>query len=120
MSHPVIHFELGGPDGPALNDFYHRMFDWGVQESGPDYWLLDPGQEGIAGGVLQTREDMPPYVTVYVAVDDLDAAMDRAEALGGGRVVPPTEIAGVGSFAMFSDPAGNVVGLMHEQAGPPD
>jgi predicted enzyme related to lactoylglutathione lyase len=29
------------------------------------------------------------------------------------------EIPGVGSFAMFRDPAGNVVGLMHEQQAPP-
>lgn len=114
MTHPVIHFELGGPDGPALHDFYHRLFAWGVQPGGPGYWLLDPGKEGIAGGVLQTSAEMPSYVTVYVAVEDLDRALDQAVALGGARVVEPTDIPGVGSFAMFSDPAGNVVGLMHE------
>ena len=119
MTHSVIHFEIGGPDGPALHDFYHRMFDWKVQEGGPDYWLLDPGGEGIGGGVLQTSREMPPYVTVYVAVDDLDQALERAERLGGARVVPPMEIPGVGAFAMFRDPAGNVVGLMHEQQAPP-
>ena len=114
MTHPVIHFEFGGPDGPELNDFYSHMFGWGVHEGGPGYWLLDPGEEGIAGGVLQTSGEVSSYVTVYVAVDDVGLALDRAAALGGASVVPPREIPGVGSFAMFSDPAGNLVGLMHE------
>ena len=55
-----------------------------------------------------------PHVTVYVATDDLRASLDRAVELGGKEVVPPTEISGVGSFAMVQDPSGNLVGLFKE------
>ena len=49
---------------------------------------------------------------VYVKVDDLDAHLDRAEALGGKRLVAPTELpGGFGRFAIFTDPDGNQVGL---------
>ena len=64
---------------------------------------------------MQTRGDMPPYLTVYVAVDDLRAMLDRAARLGAKTVVEPTTIPGIGQFAMFSDPDGNVIGLLHEQ-----
>ena len=46
---------------------------------------------------------MPAYVTIYVAVEDL----------GGTSLVPPTPIPGVGSFALFQDPEGNTIGILH-------
>jgi hypothetical protein len=64
---------------------------------------------------MQTRDDMPAYVTVYVAVDDLRATLDRAAELGGKAVIEPTAIPGVGAFALFQDPAGNVVGILAQQ-----
>lgn len=54
---------------------------------------------------------MPAYVTFYAASDDLDGTLRRAGELGGEAVVPPTEIPGVGFFAMFRDPGGNIIGV---------
>lgn len=116
MSHPVIHFEFGAPDGGALADFYGRLFGWQVQPSGPEYWLLSPGEGALAGGVLQTSGGMPPYFTVYVAVDDLEASIADAEKLGASRVVEPTNVPGVGTFSMIRDPAGNIIGMMVQDA----
>jgi predicted enzyme related to lactoylglutathione lyase len=51
-------------------------------------------------------------VKIYVRVDDLDAYLDRAETLGGTRVLPPTDLPGdAGRIAVFTDPDGNQVGL---------
>jgi len=47
-----------------------------------------------------------------VGVDDLQAALDKAESLGGKTVAPPMEIPGVVSLAFFSGPEVNVIGLM--------
>ncbi len=112
MAHPVVHFEIGGRDGKALATFYGRLFGWQPQPAGPDYWLVPPEGGGIGGGLMQTRPGMPSYITVYVQVEDLHAALDRAAALGARRLVEPTLIEGVGSFALFQDPEGNVVGLL--------
>jgi predicted enzyme related to lactoylglutathione lyase len=54
---------------------------------------------------------MPSYLTIYVLVDDLQASLDKAQSLGGKTVVPPTPIPNVGSFALFTDPEGHVIGL---------
>jgi len=55
---------------------------------------------------------------VYAQVDDLQAALERAERLGGKTILPPTEVPGGPKLAMFADPAGNVTGLvLGKQAG---
>ena len=51
-------------------------------------------------------------VKIYMRVSDLDAYLDKAEALSGKRLVPPTDLPGdYGRFAVFADPDGNAVGL---------
>ena len=51
-------------------------------------------------------------MSFYVGVDDPQAALHRVESLGGTTVLPVTQIPGVGTFAMFSDPDGNLVGVV--------
>ncbi|TCC30723.1 VOC family protein [Kribbella speibonae] len=115
MTNPVIHFEIGGPDLGRMASFYGDLFGWQLQPAGPEYSLVPAGADGIGGGLLQTSGEMPPYVTVYVAVDDLRAMLDRAVALGAKTVVEPTEIPGIGWFALFADPDGNTIGLLRQQ-----
>ncbi|WP_350275839.1 VOC family protein [Kribbella sp. HUAS MG21] len=117
MTNPVIHFEIGGRDLGRLTSFYSELFGWQLQPAGPEYALVPAGADGVGlgGGLMQTGDAMPPYVTVYVAVDDLRTMLDRAVGLGAKTVVEPTEIPGVGWFAMFTDPDGNLIGLMHQQ-----
>ncbi|GAA4607223.1 putative enzyme related to lactoylglutathione lyase [Actinoplanes octamycinicus] len=65
---------------------------------------------------MQTRERMLPYVTVYIDVLDMDAALETISGLGGSVMVPPTRINDSLSFALFRDPAGNAVGLLQGEA----
>lgn len=114
MGCPVVHWEIAGNDGTATQGFYRQLFDWPVQvhEEMGGYGMV-PGPEngpGIGGGIMKSMGPQP-YVTIYVQVDDLQAYLDKAVSLGGKAVVPPTPIPHVGSFAMFTDPDGNMVGL---------
>ncbi|MVU77606.1 VOC family protein [Nocardia sp. ET3-3] len=112
MGYPVVHWEIGGPDAAALREFYGKAFDWKMIDAGPDYSLVDGVDEGLPGGIMQTRQNMPSYVTVYIRVPDLDAKLSEIQQLGGTVVVPPTQISDTMSFALFSDPGGAVVGLL--------
>lgn len=116
MGQPVVHFEIGSQDGERIRNFYSSLFGWNIDTNNPmNYGFVKTGGEGgIDGGVAQFKEgdNFPSYLTVYVQVDDLQSYLDKVESMGGKTVVPPTEIAPeVGSFAMFSDPDGNVMGL---------
>lgn len=114
MNHPVVHWEIGGPDAAALREFYTKAFGWTMSAAGPDYTLVDAVDGGLGGGIMQNQPDMPPYVTVYVQVADLGAMLAEIEHLGGTVMVPPTAIDNTMSFALFTDPGGAVVGLLQQ------
>jgi predicted enzyme related to lactoylglutathione lyase len=110
MANPVIYFEIVGPDPSALRDFYGALFDWEIAElEGGFAPIAAGGPGGIKGGIL----DAPARghsVTVYVDVDHLRAALDRAVELGGNVLMPWTDYGEV-LIAQIADPAGNVIGL---------
>jgi predicted enzyme related to lactoylglutathione lyase len=54
-------------------------------------------------------------VTVYTAVDDPQAYLDKAESLGATTLMPVTDIGGM-VIAMFRDPGGNITGLVKDSA----
>lgn len=115
MAKPIVGwFEVTGKDGPALQNFYSKLFGWEVSDAGDGsgYGLVAPGDKGIAGGIGASQDGGPGAVTFYVEVDDLDSYLAKAEKLGGTTLVSPTEIPNFGlSFAFFADPEGHMVGL---------
>jgi|SRR5262245_51496370 len=111
MSNPVVHFEITGRNGKKLQEFYAKLFDWSIDANNPmNYGMVAATEPGIGGGIGE-KEDSG-YVTIYVQVGDLQAYLDRAEKLGGKTMVPPTEIPNTVTFALFTDPEGNIMGLV--------
>jgi len=112
MPQPVVHFEVIGQDGPALQKFYSDVFGWTVNADNPmNYGIVAPGDGGIGGGIGQSP-DGERLVTFYVQVDDLQASLNKVLELGGSVVMPPMDMAGGPSLAQFTDPEGNRIGLV--------
>lgn len=109
--------ELYVPDADKAKQFYHDLlgftsesFQVPGESSGMEYWMLANGGIPIAG-VVQTAgqpdmEHIPPHWTVYIAVDDVDGAVAKCEALGGGVIVPAMDVPTVGRMAMLRDNQG--------------
>src|SRR3989304_4274586 len=114
VPNPVVHFEIIGKDGEKLRDFYSKAFGWSMQVApGMDYGLVDTGGQGINGGVGQGEQTS---VTFYIEVDDPQAYLNKIESMGGKTVVPVTVIPNMVTFAQFTDPEGNVVGLVKAES----
>ncbi|HYG60085.1 MAG TPA: VOC family protein [Symbiobacteriaceae bacterium] len=112
MSYPVVHFEITGKDGAKLQDYYANLFGWKVNADNPmAYGLVSAEQGGIGGGICSHDNNS---VTIYVAVPDLQAMLDKAVALGGKVITPITHIPGMVTFATFQDPQGNVMGIVKD------
>ena len=110
MGNPVVHFEVIGMNGEKLRDFYSKTFGWNMQVMPEmDYGLVDNGGQGINGGVGQGEQ---AHATFYIEVDDPHAYLDKVEAAGGKTTVPVTVIPDMVTLAMFTDPEGNLVGLV--------
>ena len=112
MANPVAWFEVTGPDGAALQSFYGQLFGWQVDANNPmNYGMVAQEEGGIPGGIAASQ-DGAAHVTVYISVPDLQAALDKAEQLGGKIVSGPMEVPDGPTLAYFTDPAGNNIGLM--------
>ena len=111
MANPVIHFEIHG-GASNQNDFYKDVFGWEVDANNPmNYGIVKTGSaEGIGGGL--TDSDQAPTVMIYIQADDLGAMLKKVEDAGGKTAMPPTDVPGGPTIAMFTDPSGNKIGLV--------
>ena len=115
MANPVVHFEITGKDGKALQSFYHDAFDWEIDANNPmNYGMVNTGG-AIAGGIGGT-DGSAPWVTFYVEVEDPQATLDKIERLGGKVRLGVTDVPGGPTMAQFVDPEGNVVGIVKAEA----
>lgn len=124
MPHPVVHFEIGCRNSEKTQAFYRDLFGWGITPMGPA-GMIDTGMPktpegmpsvGINGHINCLGHEPHNYLTVYVQSDDLEATLKKVEALGGSRLVPITEVPGMGWFAWFKDPEGTCIGLWKNMA----
>ncbi len=109
-----IWYELMTPDPDGAKRFYDDVVGWDIAARSPaddvEYRMIGaPG--GFVGGVLKLDPAMQaqgarPIWLPYFGVDDVDSTFDKAKALGGSVFVPPTDIPGVGRFALLADPQG--------------
>ena len=115
MGQPVVHFEIIGKDAQRLQGYYGELFDWDFDTSasvtGMDYALVEqyrtsdgtgiPG--GVVGGVVCGLPEAP----------DVEAALQKAESLGGTRRMGPDPIPGTETMiGHFADPEGHLIGVV--------
>src|SRR5688572_20738770 len=87
MANPVVHWEIAANDPPKLRHFYSSLFDWNIDGAGAGHAQVHTGQGGTHGSIFPCPNGKLGYVTFYVAVDDLQEYLDRAERLGGRKLV---------------------------------
>jgi len=123
MGQPVVHFEVVGKDGEKLRSYYSDLFGWKINADNPmNYGIVEREGNvntdgvGIGGGVGAGPDGYDGHVTFYVEVPDVEAALVQAESLGGKRRMGPEEVPGGPTLGHFTDPEGNMVGLVQGMA----
>ena len=119
MGQPVVHFEIIGRDGDTLRNYYAELFDWDIDANNPmKYGLVQRDGNtnsdgvGIGGGVSGGPEGYDGHVTFYVEVPDVEAALTKAESLGGTRVMGPETVMDALEIGLFNDVEGHLVGVV--------
>jgi hypothetical protein len=102
MPAPIVFFDIAGPDAAKLKSFYAGIFGWSIDAN-------NAIKTGALDGTL--RQD-PPEKIIYIGVADIGAALEKIKAEGGTVAMPRTVIPNVVTFALFTDPAGNRMGLV--------
>ncbi len=114
-----IHFEIHASDPRALTEFYGSLFGWKFSQYGDfPYHLAATGDgPGIDGAIKQRVTPAPTGdapstgATIFVGVEDIDAAFSDALKLGAEEAGAKRPVPGVGWSAYLRDPDGNLFGL---------
>jgi predicted enzyme related to lactoylglutathione lyase len=120
----VVHFEIPADDLERAKGFYGSVFGWqldSVPMGGGEYTVVMttpadpqtqlPTEPGAINGGMMLRDELLTSPVLTIDVDAIDDALAEVEAGGGTTVTPRTVIPGMGAFAYFKDPEGNVLGL---------
>ena len=110
MSTPIVHLEVVGQDGGKLMSFYSDLFGWQLDANNPQNYGVGQLDDSVGVGVGPAPEG-PGGATFYIGVDDVAAALAKAEQLGGTKMMGPMEVPEGPTIALFTDPEGNRIGL---------
>jgi predicted enzyme related to lactoylglutathione lyase len=105
MPAPIVFFDIAGPDAVALKAFYGAVFGWSIDDA--------LGIDGSStGGLRGTLRADPAEKILYLGVPDINAALVTITEAGGKVEMPRMVIPNIVTLALFSDPAGNRMGLV--------
>jgi predicted enzyme related to lactoylglutathione lyase len=123
VSQPVVHFEVIGKDPTRLRKYFGDLFGWEFDTPSPvaeevsdpeSYGFLDlitaDDGTGIRGGV-GGGQGYDSHALFYVGVPEVEAALRRAEELGGTRVMGPATSPSGLVVGHFTDPEGTLIGV---------
>jgi predicted enzyme related to lactoylglutathione lyase len=104
-------------DVEQAKTFYSKTIGWTYQPhpmaDGTTYWLAIQDGKPVAGIFPTNRPelaDVPDGWMSYLAVDDVDARVKKAEAAGAKLMRPIFDVPNVGRIAILTEPGGAGVG----------
>ena len=126
-SHPPGSFcwiELMAADAKGARDYYSQLFNWTVNEipmgeMGTYYIFQKDGADSAA--MFERTPDMagvPPFWMSYIAVEDADAATEKAKGLGAAVHKAPFDVFDNGRMAVLADPQGAAFSVWQPKSTP--
>ena len=118
MAHGNFHWnELLARDVEGAKKFYSATIGWAFEAmpmpDGGTYWVAKQDGAPVAGMfVMNLPAEVPEHWFSYVAVDDVDARIEKAVAAGAKLMKPIFDIPGVGRIAILTEPGGAGIGWM--------
>ena len=114
--------QLNTRDPEKAGEFYQAVFGWNyerVDTGGADYWEWRLDGKSV-GGMFRMGDDfpeeLPAHWIVYFAVEDADAATEKAKEAGAQVRAEPFDNE-AGRFAILTDPHGAAFAVIHQGGG---
>jgi hypothetical protein len=113
--------DLQTTDQGAAKEFYSSLFGWSYNDQavpggGAVYSMALVNGDAVAAIAPMppgAPGPTPPMWNTYLAVDDVDATVEKVGPAGGQVLMPPTDIGDAGRMAFVTDPTGAAIGLWH-------
>ena len=116
MPAPVVFFDIAAPQLEKQAAFYKAVFGWDVAADGG---FAVPVSAPLRGNLRVEPANQGPVTErlIYIGVADVNSALASVTAHGGSVVFPRLEVPGVAVVGLFTDPAGNRMGLVEMEGG---
>jgi hypothetical protein len=106
--------DLDTTDQDAAKEFYSGLFGWQAQDmpagEGVVYSMMSLDGKNVAAIAPQREQQReagaPPMWNSYVSVQSADAAVERAQELGGTAHAPAFDVLEAGRMGVIQDPQG--------------
>ncbi len=112
----VCWHDLNTSNTAAASKFYTKVFGWTMEDKdfgGHDYHLFKLGSDEVCGMCPMPHPKLPPCWLTHWEVEKCAKTVTKAKRLGGGALMPATQIAGMDmSFAVLTDPQGAAFGII--------
>ena len=127
MSGPIgkfVWYEYMGADLKAAVEFYTHVVGWTAEDGGMSdfaYQIVSAGGHPVAG-LMDIPADAKamgakPCWLGYIWVENVDLALPKLMEAGGNVLKAPSDIPGVGRFAVVADPYGATFMLFRDAGG---
>ena len=110
--------ELATTDIDKARSFYGGLFGWTFEDISEEYVIIRHGGENIGGMVSSAASGKSMWIGA-VSVEETQKAVDFLKSVGAEVLVGTTKLSGRGTMALFRDPQGAPVSLVHSSVGDP-
>jgi predicted enzyme related to lactoylglutathione lyase len=107
---PIVFFDIAGPDGAGLKNFYAGVFGWSDRRKARRRRRLDRRVAAARSVRIRRRRFFTSASPISTPT------LEQITQAGGAVDVPRMVVPGVVTFALFRDPAGNRMGLVETPA----
>lgn len=119
----VAWVEIATKDSARARDFYSDLFGWTSvsHDMGGTPYVVFSNQGTEIAGLMEIKKswgEVPPHWLAYMAVDQIETAVEAARENGATIIVPPASAEGIGYWSVVRDAQGAVLALMQPVLAP--
>lgn len=114
---PVVYWELASNNADKSVEFFKQAFGWNFEyDKVSTIYELDKEINQIRGGGIFTLKNAKlPFLTLYIAVDDVYQKEKEIEKLGAFIVIPAHEILPNIHICLFNEPSGVTFAMIQKR-----
>lgn len=120
QKNPVVFWELASHDMEKTVEFFREVFEWEIEFSERlGFYVIpetSPAGEAIDGAVFTLKRAKPPFLTIYISVEDIDAKARLIEEQGGFIVEAPFDISANSRICLFNEPSGVTFAMLQSKS----
>jgi uncharacterized protein len=115
----IVHFEIPADDTGRATQFWGSLFgvEFQTYEGPVEYHMFQNDDQ--SGGAVYPRQEGEQGLITYFAVDDIDAAREKVQQLGG-TAEDKAPVPGMGWYARAQDTEGNSFSLWQTDETAPE